>query len=423
MMRRTTLLAAIGLVVASCSGVTEEEYNAALEESAQLEQQVASLEDETAGLESTAQDLEDQLSTAKGRVDVLEDDLSAAEEDLASSVDRYGELADLSAIPNTSAATLIGVFSRGIVRCGVSGGAAIGFSETLGNGSTVGFDADFCRAVAAAVLGDADAVEFVPVSAAERWTAVRFGPVDVMFRTSTWTLTRDAAFGEQVDFGPTTFYDGQKFMGRSDTYTSSSDGGDLNSATVCASQNARTQDVVVAYADKFGVAVEIVTVAALGEAVEAGTCDVFTGDETLLARLRENGIRSGAIDQGDLVIFPSNPLTREPLGPVYIQGDTVWADIVNWVVFTTIIAEEKGITSSNIDSIEWDPEARRLFGGEGEYAVTLGLEPDAFYQVIKQVGSYGEIFSRNLEQLGFIAIGGPNTVSTAGGLLYAPPAR
>ena len=138
MMRRTTLLAAIGLIVASCSGVTEEEYNAALEESAQLEQQVASLEDQTAGLESTARDLENQLSAAEEQVGVLEDDLGAAEEDLASAVDRYGELADLSAIPNTSAATLIGVLTRGIVRCGV-GGAFIGFSEMLADGSAVGF--------------------------------------------------------------------------------------------------------------------------------------------------------------------------------------------------------------------------------------------------------------------------------------------
>ncbi len=184
-----------------------------------------------------------------------------------------------------------------------------------------------------------------------------------------------------------------------------------------------TGEAVITYAQEFGSTVEIVTVGSLADAIELGICDVAAADGTLLTLLRENAIGKGAIAPGDLVIFPKYPLTREPLGPVYIQGDTVWADIVNWVVFTTIIAEEKGITSSNIDSAEWDSEAQRLFGGEGEYAVTLGLEPDAFYQVIKQVGSYGEIFSRNLEQLGFIASGGPNTVSTAGGLLYAPPAR
>ncbi len=227
MMRRTTLLVAIGLVVASCSGVTEEEYNAARDKSSQLEQQVAGLEDQTAGLESTVQDLEDRLSSSEEQVSVLEDDLTEAEEDVTTAIDRFGELTDLSAIPNTSAATLIGVLFRGIVRCGV-GSSFIGFAEILDDGSAVGFDADFCRAVAAAVLGDAEAVEFVPVSAAERWSAVRLGAVDVMFRTSTWTLSRDAALGERVDFGPTTFYDGQQFIGPSDAFDSSSDGADVD---------------------------------------------------------------------------------------------------------------------------------------------------------------------------------------------------
>ncbi len=421
-MRRTIVFVVVGLVVASCSSVSEEDHEAALAEAVQLQEQVSGLESTVDEVEGQLATTETELATTQDEVVGLEDDLVVAEEDASRAVERYEELTDLSAIPNTSAATLIFVLSRETLLCGVAG-TFPGFSQTQLDGSTTGFDADFCRAVAAAVLGDADDVEFVPVTAAERFNAVRFGGVDVLFRNTTWTLNRDAALGQQVDFGPTTFYDGQQLMGTADQYEITSTGADVDGARVCVNENTASADRVVEYAASFGTAVEIVNSATNLDLLLNGTCDLITTDGSGLAIARETAIQAGEIAAGDLVIFPSTPISREPLGPVYRQGDTVWADIINWVIYTTIIAAEKGISSSNIDTIEWDAEAQRLFGTEGEHAVTLGLDLDAFYQVIKQVGNYTEIFDRNLNDFGFVATGSANTVYTQGGLLYAPPVR
>ena len=388
------------------------------------------LREQVSGLESNVDDLSGQLASTEGELAASEDqaaDLEAAladaEEDASRAVARYGELTDLSAIPNTPAATLIFVLFRETLRCGV-GGSVPGFSETQPDGSATGFDADFCRAVAAAVLGDADAVEFVPVTAGERFSAVRFGVVDVLFRNTTWTLQRDAVLGQQVDFGPTIFYDGQQFMGSANRYATTSTGADIWGARVCVNEAATSSaDRVVEYAASFGTTVEIVNRGDLIDRLLDGTCDLITTDGSLLAVRRAAAVNADEIAAGDLVIFPTTPLSREPLGPAYIQGDTVWADIVNWVVYTTIIAAEKGISSSNIDTIEWDGEAQRLFGADGELVVSLGLDPDALYQVIKQVGNYDEIFNRNLGPLGLTRGGTANANHLDGGLIYAPPAR
>lgn len=420
-MRRAALLAVIGLIAVSCSGVTQEDLDKALAEAADLQEQVSDLQDSVADLEAELGSAEARASEAEGRASDLEDSLADAEEDLVRAGERYEDLVELSETPSFPAAVLAGVHARGLLRCGISG-SLIGFSESQG-GTVVGFDADFCRAVAAAVLGDATAVEFVPVSGANRWQAVRSGEVDVMFRNSTHTLTRDAALGELVDFGPALFYDGQQFMGASSEWDEASAGSSLDGASVCSTDNARAIDAATAFAAESSSQIQIVIVDSLAEAVGDPACDLLTSEGTFLAHLRETAIRDGEISSADLVIFPAIPITREPLAPVYNEGDTIWADIVDWVVYATIIADEKGVGSANVDTATWDSEAQRLFGAEGEYATRLGLDADAFYTVVKQVGNYGEIYDRNLGVIGYSRIGGLNRPASDGGLLYAPPAR
>ncbi|MDX1468696.1 MAG: transporter substrate-binding domain-containing protein [Acidimicrobiia bacterium] len=413
-MRKGLILAVMALLAISCSGVTQEDLDAALNE-------VRSLESEVTDLEAKLDLEETKSASAEQRATEVEDALEQSEADLATARERFDVVTDLSEMPNFPAAVLAGVLGRGELRCGVHG-SFIGFSETIG-GTTEGFDADFCRAVAAAVLGDSDAVEFVPVTSRERWQAVRSGQVDVLFRTSSHTMTRDGVLAEQVDFGPTIFYDGHQLIGSSSRWESTSTGADLDGATVCLIASSQGADAVVRYAANHGSAIQIADVESIEDALGDPSCDLVSGEGTQLASIRETAVREGTIDRADLVIFPSRPITVEPLAAVYAEGDTVWADIVDWVVYAMILADAKGITSTNIDAVDWDAESRRLFGGEGDYPVSLGLEPDALYRVIKQVGSYGEVFARHLVPLGYAQEAGPNRPAVLGGWLFAPPAR
>ncbi|WP_419922064.1 amino acid ABC transporter substrate-binding protein [Candidatus Poriferisodalis sp.] len=315
------------------------------------------------------------------------------------------------------------VVARGVLNCGVYG-AAVAFSETQPDGSTTGFDADYCRALGIAILGDAEAVNFVPLTSAERFTALQSGDIDVLVRNTTWTQSRDTALG--FDFAPVTFYDGQQLMARtSDGFTSDSTVADVAGATVCATAGTTTEKNIADAADAAGIEINLQTFEDLDIITDnfiTGACDVMTTDGSGLVgrRARQQGDQEWAI-------FPSSPFSKEPLGPVYLPNQSEFGDVVNWTVYATIIFDEKGITSANVDDLarsgRLDAEAVRLLGGVGELQTRMGLRPDAFYDVVRQVGNYGEIYDRHLVPVGLSRAGTPNALWTEGGLIYAPPAR
>jgi general L-amino acid transport system substrate-binding protein len=315
------------------------------------------------------------------------------------------------------------VIARGTLNCGVSG-AAVAFSYTQTDGSMEGIDADYCRAVAAAVLGDANAVEFTALTAAERFTAVQTGAVDVLMRNSTWTQSRDSEVG--MDFGPTTYYDGQQLMGRaSDGFTSASQVDEVDGAVVCTNAGTTTETNISELAGQLGINITLTTFEDTDQVTDAfiaGTCDVITTDGSGLV-----GRKAAQQPDGEeWVIFPATPISKEPLGPVYAQNDSKWADAVNWVVYATLIADEYGVTSGDADAAlagDFGPEMQRLMGGEGELQTKMGLSADAFYNTISQVGNYQEIWDANLTPVGLVREGSANALWTDGGLMYAPPAR
>ena len=315
------------------------------------------------------------------------------------------------------------VRERGDLVCGVYG-AAVAFSETQADGGQVGFDVDYCRAVAAAILGDSEAVVYVPLNSAERFVALQTDSIDVLIRNTTWTQSRDNELG--LDFGPVTYYDGQQLMARaSDGFTPESTVEDIAGAVVCSNAGTTTEKNIADAADAAGVQITLNTFEDLDIITQNfidGACDIMTTDGSGLVGRRA---KQEPADQ-EWVIFPPSPISKEPLAPVYPQNDSKFADVVNWVVYATIIADEKGITQGNVDAMVADPpdaEAARLLGLEGELQTALGLAPDAFYQVIKQVGNYDEIFSRHLHPVGLAREGSPNASWLDGGLIYAPPAR
>ena len=312
---------------------------------------------------------------------------------------------------------------RGTLNCGVSG-AAVAFSMTQPDGSQQGFDADYCRVVAAAILGDAGAINFVSLTAAERFTAVQTGEVDLLMRNTTWTQSRDTDVG--MDFGPTTYYDGQQLMARaSDGYSNSSGVADIDGAVVCTNAGTTTEQNIADAAEAIGIDITLNTFEDFDIVTDSfinGACDIITTDGSGLVGRKANQEPG---DQ-DWVIFPATPISKEPLGPTYGQNDSAFADAVNWAVYATIIADEKGITQANVDAMAANPpdaEAGRLLGGEGELQSVMGLAPDAFLQVIKQVGNYDEIYERNLGPVGLTRTGSANAGWQDGGLIYAPPAR
>jgi general L-amino acid transport system substrate-binding protein len=316
------------------------------------------------------------------------------------------------------------VLARGELNCGVSG-SAVAFSETQPDGSQTGFDADYCRAVAAALFGDAEAVVFTPLTAAERFTAVQTGEVDVLMRNTTWTQSRDTEVG--MDFGPTTYYDGQQLMAReSRGFSGASQVADIDGAVVCTNAGTTTEQNIADAADAAGVSIQLTTFEDFDQVTENfinGACDIITTDGSALVGRKANNQPAGE----NWVIFPATPISKEPLGPTYGQNQSRFADVVNWTVYATVIADEKGITSGNVADMAASPpdaEAARLLGAaDDEQQSNMGLAPDAFYQVIAQVGNYDEIYSRHLNPVGLTREGSANAGWLDGGLIYAPPAR
>ncbi|HEX6271169.1 MAG TPA: amino acid ABC transporter substrate-binding protein [Anaerolineales bacterium] len=321
--------------------------------------------------------------------------------------------------PTTGGQRLQTILDRGSLICGAHGTfQGFGFLDTAGNWS--GFDVDFCRAWAAALFNDANAVEFRSLSAQDRFTALQSGEVDVLARNSTWTLVRDVELG--LTFGPVNFYDGQAIMARADVVGDASAGLDaLEGSQVCVQSGTTTE---LNLADQFraaGVSYEPVVFEdqnAAFQAYEEGRCDAITSDRSQLAT-QGQAVLSNFADHVILDVV----MSKEPLAPAVAQGDEQWADVVHWVVYGLIQAEELGITSQNVDEFltSEDPVVRRLLGVEGELGAKLGLSNDFVYRAIKLVGNYGEIFERNLSTYGLAR--GQNALWTEGGLLYAMPLR
>ena len=323
--------------------------------------------------------------------------------------------------PKTAAApaagtTLEAVKERGFVKCGGNTGLA-GFGIADSQGKWVGFDIDVCRTVAAATLGDADKIKVTPLTAQQRFTALQSKEVDILSRNTTWTLSRDTSLG--LNFAAITFYDGQGFMvPKSSGVTSAAK---LDGASICVQPGTTTELNLADYFRSHNMSVKPVVIENLQELIAAfvaGRCDAMTTDVSGLV-----SIRATQSKPDDFVILPE-VISKEPLGPVVRHGDDQWFDIVKWTVFAMIEAEEKGITSANVDEQKnsADPAVKRLLGvtpGNGE---ALGLKEDWAYNVIKQVGNYGESYERNItKQLGLQR--GLNALWSKGGLIYAPPAR
>ena len=314
--------------------------------------------------------------------------------------------------------TLKNTQSKGFVRCGVSQGLP-GFSNADAAGNWTGVDVDVCRAVAAAVLGDASKVKYTPLSAKERFTALTSGEIDILSRNTTWTLSRDADIG--LTFVGVNFYDGQGFMVRKDSGINSVDDF-ANGISACTNIGTTTELNMRDFFNSRGISYEPVAFEKADEVVAAydsGRCDTYTTDKSGLAAQRTK-----MTNPDDHVVLPET-ISKEPLGPVVRQGDAVWEDIVRWSLNVMIEAEEYGINSANADMMKTseNPQIKRLVGSEGELGAAFGLDNDWSLRIIKQVGNYGESYKRNIADTGILPDRGPNQIWTKGGLLYVPPAR
>ncbi|HJS77556.1 MAG TPA: amino acid ABC transporter substrate-binding protein [Burkholderiales bacterium] len=312
--------------------------------------------------------------------------------------------------------TLDAVRSKGFVQCGVNTGLA-GFSQPDSKGVWKGIDVDLCRAVAAAVFGDANKVRYTPLTAQQRFTALQSGEVDLLARNTTWTITRDTSLG--LNFVGVNYYDGQGFMVHRKLNVKSAK--QLNGATVCVQPGTTTELNLADYFRANRMTFKPVVIEKLPEvqaAYFAGRCDVFTTDHSGLIAIRA----SQAPKPEDHVILPEI-ISKEPLGPAVRQGDDRWFDIVKWTLFAMIEAEEMGLTSKNIDqqTSSTNPAIQRFVGTSGDVGKMLGVDNKWAQNIIKQVGNYGESFDTNLKPLGFER--GLNRQWTQGGLMYAPPIR
>lgn len=299
-------------------------------------------------------------------------------------------LAAAGAQAETDSGTLETVFSKGYLSCGVNTGLP-GFATPDDKGKWSGIDVDVCRGVAAAVLGDASKVKFIPLTAKERFTALQSGEIDMLSRNTTWTLTRDASLG--LNFAGVSYYDGQGFLVKKELGVTSAK--QLDGAAICIQSGTTTELNLADYFRTNGMKYQPVvfdTSDGTAKGFDSGRCDVLTSDQSQLYALR---LRLSKPDQA--VVLPE-VISKEPLGPLVRQGDDQWFNIVKWSLFAMINAEELGLTSANIDKSKssTDPSVRRLLGIEGPKGKGMGLKDDWAYQVVKQVGNYGEVFERNI---------------------------
>ncbi len=309
--------------------------------------------------------------------------------------------------------------ARGELVCGVSTGLG-GFSVPDSAGKWTGLDVDYCKAVAAAILGDGNKVKFQALTAQQRFTALQSGEVDMLSRNTTWTLTRDTALG--LNFTAVTYYDGQGFMVPKKLGVKSAK--ELDGATVCVQPGTTTELNLADYFRSNNMKFTPVVIENLQEvnaAFFSGRCDVYTTDASGLASIRKNDAPKGKSD--DYVILPEI-ISKEPLGPVVRHGDDQFLDVVKWVIFATVEAEEYGVTSANAAKMATDtknPGIKRLLGSTPGMGKALGLDEAWAMNAIKAVGNYGEIWERNIPALGLPR--GVNNLWSKGGIMYAPPVR
>src|SRR5438874_4038093 len=317
-----------------------------------------------------------------------------------------------------SSQTLKAIQDRGQLVCGANG-VVSGFGAPDPQGNWTGFDVDYCRAIAATIFNDPTKVKFVPLTAQNRFTALQSGEVDVLARNTTWTMSRDTTLG--LDFTAVNFYDGQGFMVRKSLKVNSAL--ELNDAAVCVQQGTTTELNLADYFRANKMKLKTVTFASADEAIKAydsGRCDAFTTDASGLYAER---LRLAKSD--DHIVLPEI-ISKEPLGPSVRHGDDQWFDIVKWVHYAMLTAEELGVTKATVDEAmkSTNPDIKRLLGTEGNYGEQLGLTKDWAYRIVKLVGNYGEVFEKNVGQGSPLKIArGVNGLWTKGGLQYAPPIR
>lgn len=315
-------------------------------------------------------------------------------------------------------ATFDAVKKKGFVQCGVTTGLA-GFSAPDEKGNWTGIDVDTCRAVAAAMFGDAKKVKFTPLNAKERFTALQSGEIDMLSRNTTWTYTRDTSLG--LNFAGVNYYDGQGFMVSKKLGVKSAL--ELSGAAICIQAGTTTELNLADYFRANKMEYTAITYDTSEETIkgfEAGRCDVLTSDQSQLYALRIK-----LPDPSSAIVLPE-VISKEPLGPVVRQGDDEWFNLVRWSLFAQLNAEELGVTSTNIDEKAkgTDPNVKRLLGGEGVSGSFLGVDDKWAYHIIKEVGNYGEMFERNVGQGSPLKISrGLNALWNKGGIQYAPPVR
>jgi general L-amino acid transport system substrate-binding protein len=314
------------------------------------------------------------------------------------------------------AQTLKTIRDRGSLLCGVSQGLP-GFSNPDDKGNWTGLDVDFCRAIAAAIFNDPAKVKYSPLSSKDRFEPLRSGEIDVLSRNTTWTSSRDALF----NFVGVVYYDGQGFMVRKGLKVNSAL--ELNGASVCTQTGTSTELNLADYFRANNMKYEVVAFGTADETIkayESGRCDVFTTDVSQLY-----SVKLKLANANDHVILPE-VISKEPLGPSVRHGDDQWFDVVRWVLFAMLNAEELGVSSKTVDEAlkSKQPEIRRLLGLEGTYGEQLGLTKDWVVRIVRHVGNYGEIFDRNVGASSKLGISrGLNRLWTKGGIQYAPPIR
>jgi general L-amino acid transport system substrate-binding protein len=317
-----------------------------------------------------------------------------------------------------NAAMLDTIKQRGSLNCGANGQLP-GFGLPDAQGNWTGLDVDLCRAISAAIFNDASKVKFIPLTAKDRFTALQTGDVDVLIRNTTWTLLRDTQLG--LNATGINYYDGQGFIVRKGLKVNSAL--ELNDATICVQQGTTTELNLSDYFRANKLKLRSVTFATLDEAVrayETDRCNAFTTDASGLY-----SVRLKLAKPDDHVVLPEI-ISKEPLGPFVRHGDDQWFDIVKWILFAMLNAEELNVTKANVDEqMKSDnPEIKRLLGTEDNFGERLGLTKDWVHRIVKQVGNYGEVFDRNVGQSSPLKIArGLNALWTKGGIQYAPPIR
>lgn len=315
-----------------------------------------------------------------------------------------------------AADTLAGVKARGVVRCGVSEGIA-GFSQRDSAGRWSGIDVDFCRAVAAVALGDADKAVFVPLRAAERFPALRLGTIDLLLRNTTWTLSREAGLG--VLFTGVLLYDGQGFMVTADSPTSTA--AQLAGATVCVEKGTLHGDELGDWSTAHGLTIKPLVFDSSALAVAAladGRCNAYTSDVATLA-----AVRASAPGGRSFRMLPEQ-ISKQPLGPAVRNGDDGWFTLVRWVLFALIAADERDLTQANAAALHdsTDPAVQRMLRADSDMSRLLGIAPEWSLRAVQSVGNYGEMFERNLGRGSPLGLDrGLNQPWNRGGIMYAPP--